>query len=221
MTHIKKKYLYNKNVVNKFTFLLPIIILMIGIMVCYFLFSNDDQEAVIIICWVFADLVNAIKNGDLIKVFVTNSQIPISVKVFCSLWLFSFIISLFLVGRQLQAKPKFVKDAVFTKKEPYFLMRDISRCLEKIEMRRKSDELDTLIYAVKSLEEKLFVESDFGYGNEEVIKCENEIAKQLSFLFDAMQNLETGNFSNNISTVSRVVLDINFLLKYRTDLKRY
>lgn len=85
---------------------------------------------------------------------------------------------------------------------------------------RCSPQLDSLIYSVKILEEKLFVESDFGYGKNAVINCENNIAKQLQFLLDAIPCVENGDFEENLKAMNTAVMNINSLLRKRIELKK-
>lgn len=82
-------------------------------------------------------------------------------------------------------------------------------------------ELDALIYAIKCLEEKLSLESDFGYGDNNVISCENNIAQQLQLLKNATKSIENGNIAENIKTINNIVLEINILLQKRTEMKKH
>ena len=128
---------------------------------------------------------------------------------------------LFFAGRQLQKKPEPDKtNSILTKKEPYLMIQDVSAALKMIKKQRNDNKLDALIYAVKSLEDKLFVESDFGYGDSNVINCENNIARQLQFLVEAAPDVEFGNIDENISRLNKAVMNINSLLRRRTELKK-
>jgi hypothetical protein len=89
-----------------------------------------------------------------------------------------------------------------------------------LEQRRSGKELGALIYNVKKLEEKLSVESDFGYGRSAAIECENNIAKQLQFLRDVLPYIENGNLSENISKMNTAATNITNLLRRRAELKK-
>lgn len=80
-------------------------------------------------------------------------------------------------------------------------------------------ELD-IEYAAKRVEEKLSVESDFGYGKDIVINCENNIAKQLQFLLDIIPVADNGNIEENMKAINTAISNINSLLRKRTELKR-
>lgn len=84
----------------------------------------------------------------------------------------------------------------------------------------RTGELDELIYSVKCLEEKLYIDSDFGCGSTDVIICENNIASQLQYLVNAVPNIMSGDMSDNISKLNLVIININSLLQKRCELKK-
>ena len=86
--------------------------------------------------------------------------------------------------------------------------------------RKRNPQPDSLLYAVKKLEEKLSVESDFGYGKSAVINCENNIARQIQFLLDTVPCIENGDFEENLKAMNAAVMNINSLLRRRLELKR-
>lgn len=92
--------------------------------------------------------------------------------------------------------------------------------VNKLKARRNSKQLDSLIYSVKKLEEKLSVESDFGYGKSSVINCENNIARQIQFLLDTAPCIENDDFEKNIKAMNTAVMNINSLLRKRIELKK-
>ena len=131
------------------------------------------------------------------------------------------ITSLFFVGKQLQAKPEpNAANAILTKKEPYLMIQDVTDALKQLKARRNSKQLDSLIYSVKKLEEKLSVESDFGYGKSSVINCENNIARQIQFLLDTAPCIENGDFEEDLKAMNTAVMNINSLLRRRIELKK-
>ena len=77
-----------------------------------------------------------------------------------------------------------------------------------------------LMTYIKKLEEKLSVESDFGYGKGSVINCENNIARQIQFLLDTVSCIENGDFEENLKEMNTVVTNINSLLRRRNELKK-
>ena len=142
-------------------------------------------------------------------------------RIFWWAWLASLISSLFFVGKQLQAKPEpNAKNAILTKKKPYLMIQDVTDALKQLKTRRSSKQLDSLMYSVKKLEEKLSVESDFGYGKSAVINCENNIARQIQFLLDIVPRVENGDFEENLKTMNTAVMNIDSLLRKRIELKK-
>ena len=100
------------------------------------------------------------------------------------------------------------------------MIQDVTNALNQIKTHNSSKQLDSLIYAVKKLEEKLSVESDFGYGQNAVISCENNIARQIQFLVDIAPCVENGDFEENIKAINTAIMNINSLLRRRIELKK-
>lgn len=100
------------------------------------------------------------------------------------------------------------------------MIRDVTDGLKQLKVRTDSKQLDTLIYSVKKLEEKLSVESDFGCGTDLVIRCENDIAGQIQFLHDTISSMDEGNMEDMSDAMNTAVLNINSLLRKRTELKK-
>ena len=182
---------------------------------------NLYGKVVSFIDWLFTDpknIMDTLRNPDAVLPQVNTI---IGMRIFWWIWLVGLITSLFFVGRQLQTKPESnAINAILTKKEPYLMMQDVSDALKQLKAQRKSSQLDSLIYSVKKLEERLSVESDFGYGKNVVINCENNIAKQIQFLLDSVPYIENGNFEDNLKAINAAVMNINSLLHRRTELKK-
>lgn len=211
----------DKTVMDKVVFLVPIGILLIGIMAYFIVIPNTYRKVVSFIDWFFTDpqsIIDTLRDP--------NTMLPkvnsiIGTRIFWRIWLVGFIASLFFVGRQLHAKPEpNATNAILTRKEPYLMIQDVTVALKLIKQRRSDNELDILISSVKCLEEKLAVESDFGYGKGAIINCENNIATQLQFLVDSVSLIENDNFGENISKMSLAISNINSLLKRRIELKK-
>lgn len=203
-------------------FLIPVILLLIGLIAYLLIIPNLFGRAVSFIDWLFSGTeMIGLKALNEIGLFFPSVGSIVIVKLWTWLWLAAFITSLFFAGRQLQKKPEPDKtNSILTKKEPYLMIQDVSAALKMIKKQRNDNKLDALIYAVKSLEDKLFVESDFGYGDSNVINCENNIARQLQFLVEAAPDVEFGNIDENISRLNKAVMNINSLLRRRTELKK-
>jgi len=137
------------------------------------------------------------------------------------IWGVCFWASLYFFCRKLGSKSKpAAANAILIKKEPYLLIMDVSRALRQLRKYRDNVELNKLIYAVKCLEEKMATESDFGYGNDEVIACENEIIQQFQFLLYMVMNTDEGSMDENIYKLNKAVENARFLLMKRTELKK-
>lgn len=206
---------------NKIVFFVPVIILLVGIAAYFIVVPNIYGKVVSFVDWLFTDPENIINT-----LSDPNSVLPkvnsiIGMRIFWWVWLASLISSLFFVGKQLQAKPEpNATNAILTKKEPYLMILDVTDALKQLKTRKSSYQLDSLMYSIKKLEEKLSVESDFGYGKSAVINCENNIARQIQFLLDTVSCVENGDFEENLKVMNTAVMNIKFLLQKRIELKK-
>lgn len=211
----------DKNVMNKFVFFIPVIILLIGAVAYFVVIPNIYGSVVSFVDWLFTDPQNIIDTLRDPNAVLPHVNSIIGLRIFWWIWLAALIASLFYVGKQLQAKPEpNAVNAILTKKEPYLMIQDIRDILKQVKMRRNSKQLDSLIYAIKKLEERLSVESDFGYGKSSVINCENNIAKQMQFILDTVPYVENGDFDENLKAMNVAVANINSLLRRRVELKK-
>lgn len=211
----------DKKVMNKFVFLIPVIILLVGVAAYFIVVPNIYGRIVSFVDWLFTDPQNVIDTLRDPNAVLPQVNSIIGMRIFWWVWLAGLITSLFFVGKQLQAKPEpNAANAILTKKEPYLMIQDVTDALKQVKARRSSKQLDSLIYAVKKLEEKLSVESDFGYGKSVVINCENNIARQIQFLLNTVPCIENGDFEENIKAMNTAVTNINSLLRRRIELKK-
>ena len=211
----------DKKVMNKFVFVIPVTILLIGVIAYFIVIPNIYGRVISFVDWLFTDpqnIINTLRDPNAVLPQVNSI---IGIRIFWWIWLAGLITSLFFVGKQLQAKPELnAANAILTKKEPYLMIQDVTDALKQLKARRDSKQLDSLIYSVKKLEEKLSVESYFGYGKSSVINCENNIARQIQFLLDTAPCIETGDFEENLKAMNTAVMNINSLLRRRIELKK-
>lgn len=211
----------DKKVIGKFVFFIPLIIILVGVVAYFIVIPNIYGRAVSFIDWLFSgsqNIIDTLRNPDTVLPQINSI---IGMKIFWWVWLVGLITSLFFVGKQLQTKPEpNTLNGILTKREPYLMIQDVSDTLKQIKTHQSNKELDTLIYKIKALEEKLSVESDFGYGNNTVIHCENNIAEQIQFLLDTVVCIENGNFEENLKAMNTAVMNINSLLRRRIELKK-
>jgi len=211
----------DKKVMNKFVFFIPVVILLVGVAAYFIVVPNIYGKVVSFVDWLFTDpenIINTLRDPNTVLPKVNSI---IGMRIFWWVWLAGLISSLFFVGKQLQAKPEpNATNAILTKKEPYLMIQDVTDALKQLKTRRSSHQLDSLMYSVKKLEEKLSVESDFGYGKSAVINCENNIARQIQFLLDTVPCVENGDFEENLKAMNTAVMNINSLLRRRMELKK-
>lgn len=211
----------DKSLMHKFVFFIPVVILLIGVVAYFVVAPNIYGKVVSFADWLFTDpenIINTLRDSNTVLAKVNSI---IGMRIFWWVWLASLISSLFFVGKQLQTKPEpNTTNAILTKNEPYLMIQDVTDALGQLKTRRSSHQLDSLMYSVKKLEEKLSVESDFGYGKNTVINCENNIARQIQFLLDTVPCVENGDFEENLKLMNTAIMNINSLLRKRTELKK-
>lgn len=211
----------DKKEIGKVVFPVPVIIFLIGVIAFFIVVPNIYGNTVSFIDWMISDPQNIIDTLRDSNVVLPKVYGIIGIKFFWWVWLACLIASLFFVGRQLHAKPEpNAANAILTKREPYLMMQDVYDALKSLKARTNDKRLDAVLYAAKRVEEKLSVESDFGYGKDIVINCENNIAKQLQFLLDIIPVADNGNIEENMKAINTAISNINSLLRKRTELKR-
>lgn len=206
---------------GRFAFLIPVIVLLIGALTYFIILPHIYGKVVFCSNDIFAgpeNDIDIIQNSDAVFPELDSN---IGIRIFWDVWWTGFIASLFFAGKKLHTKPApDNSNSILKKREPYLMIQGVSEKLKCVNRRRNSKELDALVYAIKCLEEKLSVESDFGYGNSRIINCENNIARQLQFLVVAVLNVENGNFTENVRKLNATVVSINSLLRRRSELKK-
>lgn len=211
----------DKKVMNKFVFFIPVIILLVGVIAYFIVVPNIYGQVVSFVDWLFTDPQNIISTLRDPNAVLPQVNSIIGMRIFWWVWLAGLITSLFFVGKQLQSKPEpNAPNAILTKKESYLMIQNVIDTLKQVKAHNHSKQLDFLIYAVKKLEEKLSVESDFGYGKNAVISCENNIARQIQFLVDIALCIENGDLEENIKAMNTAIMNINSLLRRRIELKK-
>lgn len=211
----------DKKVMNKFVFFIPVIILLIGVIAYFIVVPNIYGRVVSFVDWLFTDPQNIISTVRDPNAVLPQVNSIIGMRIFWWVWLAGLITSLFFVGKQLQSKPETsAPNAILTKKEPYLMIQTVVDALKQVKTHSHNKQLDSLIYSIKKLEEKLSVESDFGYGQNAVISCENNIARQIQFLVDIAPCIENGDFEENIKAMNTAIMNINSLLRRRIELKK-
>lgn len=211
----------DKKTVKKIVYLIPAALLLIGIVAFFIVVPSIYGKVVSFVEWIFTDPQNIIDTLRDSGAVLPEVYSIIGIRIFWWVWLAGFAASLFFVGKQLQAKPEVKSvNAVLKNKEPYLMIQDVNDALKQASSRTDSKQMDSLLYAVKKLKERLSVESDFGYGSDAVIDCENNIAKQLSFLAENVGKVENGDTEANIKALNAAVMNINSLLQRRIELKK-
>jgi uncharacterized membrane protein YfbV (UPF0208 family) len=132
----------------------------------------------------------------------------------------SFVTSLFFVGKHLQERRPDVNPVSILKgKQAYFIILEIASILETLNRKEENTELKHTKEKVKRLEERLKMETEFGYGNRSVIHLENDISTHLIEMKKLVSNLEAGR-EVSISELENSALKVNELLQRRVELKR-
>lgn len=150
-----------------------------------------------------------------------SRTIRLAVQMLGVIWVICFWASLYFLCKKLGSKSKPVAaNAILAKKEPYFLIMDVGRALKQFKGCQNNTDLSKLIYAIKCLQEKMDVESDFGYGNDEVIACENEIIQHFQLLLNMAMNIDKGDIDENIQNLNMVIVNAKSLLMKRAALKK-
>lgn len=213
--------------IKKIFFIIPIIIFIIGI-IAYFFLEPDNKQVLYFLRWLWGDshnhslsfidwlFIDSVPHTD-----ASTSNIIISKRFFWIIWLITFIISLFLLGLKIHKQTEYVNpNAILIMNEPYLLINKIYNKIKYACSEYDYEELNSILYSVKCLKEKLSVESDFGFGDNSIIICENNIAKLLQNLLSISNNIDDINLYNYIKEAKFIIENINSNLVERTELKK-
>ncbi len=127
-----------------------------------------------------------------------------------------------MVGKQLHRKNEPDNlDALLKGKEAFFNAMKISAALKEAKGKINNMDIEKLSHKMKILQEKLSIESDFGYSNKSITDCENEIAHLLDHLYN-MANALTSDEKMMVyqSNINECISRIQALLNQRTEMKK-
>ncbi len=200
----------------------PVMVIVIGIIVYLIVLPSYGQGSIKICDLLMLnprDMINTILGVEIIQ--TANSVAIDKIRVLDWIFIITFIVSLYFPGFYLHFRTSVPNEnASVEKKDACLLIQKANIVLKGIKRQRKGKELDNLLYDAKCLEEKLAVESDFGYGDNRVIECEESIEKELQIFLNGVSAIETGNYKKNVQELEKIVVDINALLKQRNELKK-
>lgn len=212
-----------KKNVRRVIYISPIFFLIIWIIADFMVFHNIYGSDVSLTKLLFTEpqkIFVILDNPDVVLSEVDDSVI-VFIQIFIIIWLGLIFLSLFFVCKQLNTKSEtHAINAILIEKEPYLIVQEVISELKQIKNYKNNIKMNSLIYNLKCLEEKFSVESEFGYGNNIVIDCENIISKHLQTLLNVAKNIEDGNFNENIKLLNITISKINLLLQKRANLKR-
>lgn len=131
---------------------------------------------------------------------------------------FGFIASLYFIGRNIHfSKPNYSLNATLTDKEAYYLSLEIYEEIKSEAIQNTED----VISSVKAVHDRLKNDSSFGIGNQNVIRCEQEIGTLLNTIQTNISGLKNeSTFSESKQTILSSCKKIMAKLKIRTELKK-
>ena len=208
------------DIFDKLIFFMPLVIFFVGILAYFLIIPNIYGKSVSFFDWLFSDTETIVRTLRDANVVFEQVNGIVAIGVFCWLWLASFILSLFFVGRKLNAQAEPMTSLKKSKQELFFTVQNINFIIGNLRKKYATQEMDDFSYAMKQFENNLSIETDFGYGNSSVIKFENDIAEKIRELKISVTNAEIGNISDNIRKSNSILKNINSLLKQRSELKK-
>lgn len=159
---------------NGFVYLLPVIIAAAYVFLYFFFLPRFVfDRSVGLFEWLFSNpdkIIGALRDP---STYLNPIYMVIGLKLLNWLFTISFVGSLFLVGRAIQnKKPKASKKASFFGNEAYLTAMELCERLKVISGQNAAEAKA----AMQRVCERLKNESEFGYGSEQTILCEKEIA---------------------------------------------
>lgn len=136
-------------------------------------------------------------------------------RIFWLLWYIAIALIVFSIGYQIQnAKAKLNKNAVIKNREAYLKIHLVYNRLKQAKAIDGTN-FDLLLYRLKVIDEELSVETNFGYGDEELTLCENSINQLLDRLLDYTEKIDETDFQIDINQIFKIVSQIEEALEQR------
>ena len=210
-----------RNLMGRIVYLLPFVVLAIGFVAYFLIIPHTYGRAISFFDWLFGDPETIIRSLRNPNVVLPQIHRVIVMKLLWWIWLAGFIGSLLLVGRRLQSQTEPINESCILKgNEPFQNMHDVGEILRQSLPKGDSGAIRELLSSVKTLEERLLSESDFGYGGHSIIECENDIARKMQNLSDLAEHIHDGDLDDNIRIVGKEITIINSLLRKRMEIKK-
>lgn len=161
------------------------------------------------------DLIDMLQNQNVVFLPMYENW---GIKILTGLFWGGFIASLFNLGRIIHnKKPEYNIHALMREKEPYLKAMEINEAIKTTRCKETSDAK----IAITKVMEKLRYESPFGYGNDTVIHCENDIVnclKKIEGNVQALLNDKTAKEAGNAIVANCETIKTK--LKIRTEMKK-
>ena len=198
-----------KYIINIISILAPIVVFIIGVVAFY---TQSIDKKLLFIEWLMAMWNNEIP----VQFLQLDSRLK---RIFWIIWWGIFVGTLYFAERNIfKRKRNISSQAILQGKEPYCKIEYAYGKLKHVKNRKRTRELDSIIYKLKLLEEQLYIESDFGYGSSEVIRCENKISEYLEQLVNTVEKLNANIFREYLVTIDKLITEIQIELKVRQEL---
>lgn len=221
---IKKQnnFIENKSNIKAFDFKwikfsMPVIIALIGIIIAFVIIPNKYDNMISFADFLFTDkdkIVETLRDSNIV---IPKVYTIILTRVGLYIYIASFSLSLFIVGKELNKKPEYDEfNAILKGKDAYYRICDINYNLKKLSKELNDESINKVLKKSLDLEENLKFESDFGHGNSKVIDCENYIAKLLDNLKEAVSKIEV---NKDKKSLDNIINELNYELKKRRDYK--
>lgn len=208
----------NKSDFRWVAFVLPVIVLAIYIVFYLVVLPNVYGKEISVGQWLFNNPEEVLEIlQDKNTVFIPIYKIwGIKIGMYI-LWIF-FVMSLFNLGRVLQnKKPEYNVNALMRDNEPYLKAMEINEAI-KASYCKEAMSAKT---AFRNITEKLKNESDFGIGNDSLIKCESDIIKCLREIEGNIQALYDEKTAKDAGAVIEAnCKTIQTKLKMRIEMKK-
>lgn len=200
------------------TYITPLIFLLVGGIALVNILLSNYMRAISFIDWLWngpTNLLDVAHDTDMIMSYVYRI---IFTRVFWFVWLIGFVMSLYLLGHHLHNKKDDIsRNGLLHGNQAVSMFKSIS---DKYTMILQEDENKNLSKKMKILSERFSYESEFGYGNDEIISCENLIKCQLDILDEYVDDLYIESTAEKQMNILCVLNDIDVLLSRRADMKK-
>lgn len=193
----------------------PIIMIILGILLYSVILPDRYNKIISVIDWLFSGTDNIIATlrssnivlGQLYKILFT--------KVIVWIWTIGFLFSIFWCGYTIQNSKNRNSNLIMADKVKIALIARLLNTTEQTYKLNKNNINNKKIHKLTlDLQSKILTCGDFGYGNDDITRLENDICNMLLEIEENIHNNDLNSIFNKYMKIENLIQERDALLKH-------